>query len=300
MRAIQYPTFGGPDVLRLEEVPVPEPGPGQVRIAVRAAGVNALDRKIREGRLGDRPMPQRPGLELAGVVDAVGAGAPAAMGDQVFGWSLTGAYADYALAEVVAPKPHALSWRDAACLPVAGEAAVRALRELEIHSGDTLLIHGASGSVGALATQRALAAGATVIGTAAGANTAYLAWLGATAVPYGKGLVGRIRGLTRGVDAVLDAAGFGALPDLLTLRGSTERVITLADTTADGMGVRFSSRTPGRGDSETLTDLAADVVAGRLHLRHARSYPLSQAAEAQQDNATRPSRGKISLEVDAD
>ncbi|WP_219618923.1 NADP-dependent oxidoreductase [Brevibacterium sp. 239c] len=297
MRAIEYSTFGGPDVLRLEEVDLPEPGPGQVRVAVHAAGVNTLDWKIREGQLGEQPMPQRPGLELAGVVDATGSGCRATIGEQIFGWSLTGAYADYALADIVASKPRALPWHEAASLPVAGEAAVRALRELEIRPGETLLIHGASGTVGTIATQLAIAAGAIVIGTADDANTDYLSGLGAIPVKYGGGLTGRVREITTRIDAVLDAAGFGALPDLLALRGSTERILTLADSAASRKGVRFSSRTPSVNDAESLTELATKVTTGQLRLRRGHIYSLPQAADAQQDSATSHTRGKITLKI---
>lgn len=297
MRAIQYSTFGGPEVLRLQEVALPEPGPGQVRIAVHAAGVNALDWKIREGQLGEQPMPQRPGLEMAGAVDATGPGSRATIGEPIFGWSLTGAYADYALADIVASKPRALPWHEAASLPVAGEAAVRALRELEIRPGETLLIHGASGAVGTIATQLAIAAGAIVIGTADHANTDYLSRLGAIPVRYGGGLTSRVHQLTTRIDAVLDAAGFGALPDLLTLRGSTERILTLADPAASGKGVRFSSRNPSIDDAESLTELATKVTTGQLRLRRGHIYSLPQAADAQQDSAASHTRGKITLKI---
>lgn len=297
MRAIQYSTFGGPEVLRLEEVALPEPGPGQVRIAVHAAGVNALDWKIREGQLGEQPMPQRPGLEMAGVVDATGSGSRATIGEPIFGWSLTGAYADYALADIVASKPRALPWHEAASLPVAGEAAVRALRELEIRPGETLLIHGASGAVGTIATQLAIAAGAIVIGTADHANIDYLSRLGAIPVRYGGRLTSRVHQFTTRIDAVLDAAGFGALPDLLTLRGSTERILTLADPAASGKGVRFSSRNPSIDDAESLTELATKVTTGQLRLRRGHIYSLPQAADAQQDSAASHTRGKITLKI---
>lgn len=123
MRAIRYEGFGGPEVLRLVDVPVPEPGPRQVRVAVKVAAVKGIDWKIREGYLGEQPMPQRPGVELAGVVDAAGPDAHVGVGDEVFGWAAAaatnvpgwdggfpaGAYADYALAEVVIRKPEELT-----------------------------------------------------------------------------------------------------------------------------------------------------------------------------------------------
>lgn len=298
MRAIQYTRHGGPDVLHLDYAPIPEPGPNLIRVAVRAAGVNALDWKIREGRLGEHPMPYRPGLELAGVVDAVGDGVAATVGDEVLGWSLTGAYAEYALAEFVTTKPPTLTWHDAAALPVAGEAAVRALRDLKVAPGETLLIHGAGGNVGALATQLAIADGTTVIGTASAGNIDYVSSLGATPVIHGEGLADRVRQLTSRIDAVLDVANLGALPDLLTLHSGSARVLTLTDPAAPQRGIAFSSRTPSPRDTTTLAELATKAAASRLHIRHAHRYPLAKAADAQQDSASGHSPGKTTLTIE--
>lgn len=297
MLAIQYTGFGGPDVLRLEQVPIPEPGPGQVRLAVRAAGVNGLDWKIREGLLGTPPLPQRPGLECSGVVDVAGPGAPAAAGAEVFGWAATGAYADYALAEIVAPKPAELDWSTAACLPVVGEAALRSLRLLQAGDGDVLLIHGAGGAVGATATQLVLACGATVIGTTSAANADYVRSLGATPIRHGHDLVSRVRHMSSRIDAVLDTAGAGVLSDSIDLRGGTDRIVTLADPAAFEEGITFSSAAPGDRTADVLTDLADRVVTGRLRIRHARTYRLADAALAQRDNATGHAGGKITLSI---
>src|SRR5687767_8022703 len=147
MKAIQFDQFGGTDVLREVDVEVPQPGPGQVRVRVRAAGVNALDGKIRSGALQavfPTPLPVIPGYEVSGTVDAVGVGVTSVgVGDEVFGWSDTGAYAEYALATTVAPKPAELDWERAAALPVVGEAAERVLNLLGVVPGETLLVHGA-------------------------------------------------------------------------------------------------------------------------------------------------------------
>lgn len=164
MRAVQFSEFGSAERLRIVEVPVPEPGPGQVRVAVRAAGVNPIDWKIRRGlmtRIAPVEFPHIPGIEVAGVVDAVGEGAPFTPGDEVFGWSRgSGSYAEFALASVLALKPAGLSWAEAAALPVSGETAVRALNALDVAAGDTLLVNGAGGSVGSLAVQFAVGRGA--------------------------------------------------------------------------------------------------------------------------------------------
>lgn len=306
MRAIQYDTFGGPEVLQQVDVPIPEPAPGQVRVAVRVAGVNGIDSKVRQGQFGDLPLPQRPGLEFSGVVDAAGDNAPARVGEEVFGWTVTGdalielpfggAYADYALADIVAAKPAELGWTDAAALPVAGETALRGLRLLGVQPGEVLLILGGSGVVGSTAAQAAVAEGVSVIATTGDAHADYVASLGATPVRYGDGLVERVRAITPRVDAVLDAAGFG-LSDALTLREGHERIVTLAGPAPEGSGITFS---PGELDDHNLgvlRELAERAVAGQLRIRQARSYPLADAAQAQQDNASGHAGGKVSLHV---
>lgn len=311
MRAIQYETFGGPDVLHLVEVPEPEPGPGQVRVAVKVAAVNGIDWKIREGQLGEQPMPQRPGVELAGVVAATGPNVSLDVGDEVFGWAAAGptrvkgwshgfpagAYADYALAEIVIPKPAELSWSQAASLPVAGETALRGVRRLDLRPGEVLLIQGGSGVVGAIATQLAVAQGVTVIATTGDSNADYVASLGATPVRYGQGLVQRVRHISPRVDAVLDAAGLGELADLITLRGTTERIVSVADPGALEQGIPFDGGGPSGHSTGVLTELARLAVTGALQIRHSRSYPLTQAAQAQQFSATGHAGGKITLDV---
>ncbi|NYH76980.1 NADPH:quinone reductase-like Zn-dependent oxidoreductase [Actinopolyspora biskrensis] len=297
MRAIQFSDYGSSEVLKLVEVGVPEPGAGQVRVAVRVAGVNPLDWKLRSGVMTELSLPRRPGMELAGVVDAVGASASFEVGDEVFGWAETGSYAEYALASLVARKPAELSWRDAAALPVAGATALRVLRQLELREGEVLLLHGASGAVGRFATQLAVDLGATVIGTAGEQRFEDLRSLGATPVAYGAGLVERVREITSRVDAVFDAAGQNVLPESVKLRGTTDRVITIADPRASELGVTFSSGGSGERSSELLDEIVERVVAGKLSVRHARAYPLSEAAAAQDDSETGHSGGKITLDV---
>ncbi|MBW4717158.1 NADP-dependent oxidoreductase [Saccharothrix obliqua] len=300
MRAIEFAEYGSPDVLRPHDVAVPEPGPGQARVAVRVAGVNPMDWKLRGGAMADvipLRLPHRPGLELAGVVDAVGDGAPVAVGDEVFGWARTGSYAEFALASVIVRKPESLSWADAAALPVAGEAALRGLRLLSVGAGDVLLIHGASGVVGGLATQLAVARGATVIGTSGERGAETVRALGAIPVRYGDGLVRRVRDTGLRVDAVLDAAGFGALPDSVALLGGTERIVTLADPAAFELGITFSGGEPGDQNTGVLAELGDLAASGRLVVRHAAAYPLSEAARAQFESAGGHSGGKITLRV---
>ncbi|WP_410661578.1 NADP-dependent oxidoreductase [Amycolatopsis sp. lyj-112] len=296
MRAITITQYGEPDVLRLSEVPLPEPGPGQVRVAVKAAGVNPIDWKIRSGAMAEvRPVefPHILGLELAGVVDAAGEGAGFAVGDEVFGWSATGAYAEYALANTVARKPAGLSWAEAATLPIAGETALRVLGELEVKPGETVLIHGASGQVGRFATQIAVALGAAVIGTAGARSLDEVKALGAIPVQYGDSWVERVREAAPGpVDAVFDAAGFGVLADSVALLGSPDRLITIADPAAFAQGLTFSAI-----GTETQ-ELLEDLLTRELKIKLGSAYPLAEVAEAHRESFTGHAGGKITLTLD--
>src|SRR3984885_6254072 len=244
MKAARFSRFGGPDVLEIVDLPDPHPGPGQVRIAVRAAGVNASDWKKRKGLM-DEELPQTMGYEAAGVVDELGDGvADVAVGDRVFGLSADGAaQAELAVLSYYAPIPPSLDFAGAAALPAAIETAPRALDQLGVGSGSTLLINGASGSVGSAAVQLAVARGARVIGTASPANHGYLRLLGAEPVAYGDGMAERVRALAPdGVDLALNVVGSGALPVLIDLAGGPQNVIELADIEgAKQHGVRFSN-----------------------------------------------------------
>lgn len=303
MQAIIYTEFGGPDVLRLADVDEPHAGPGQVRLQVIAVGVNGSDYKIREGWLQDvfpTRFPAIPGGEVAGVVDEAGDGVTDfTVGEEVFGWSETGAYARYAVANAtkLAPKPAALTWEQAVALPVAGEAAHRVLDLLAVRAGETLLLHGAAGGVGTIAVQLAVQRGVTVIGTASQANHDYLRSLGAIPITYGDGLAERVRAVApQGIDAVFDAVGKGALPASIELGGGTDRVITIADMRdAAGLGVRFAAGTADGQSAALLTELADSVVHDRLRVTIAATYPLSQAIEAAKLSQAGHLRGKITL-----
>ncbi|WP_406862308.1 NADP-dependent oxidoreductase [Streptomyces sp. HUAS MG47] len=305
MEAIVYEEFGGPEVLRhATGVPVPQPGPGEVRVRVVAVGVNPLDYKRREGwveQFYPTTFPAVPGLEFAGTVDSVGEGVTdVAAGDEVLGWTKTGAYAEYALAGDIVRKPAELSWERAASLPVAGETAQRVLDLLGVRRGETLLLHGAAGAVGAIAVQLAVAAGVTVVGTASERNHDYLRSLGAIPVTYGEGLADRVRAAApQGVDAVFDAAGHDALRVSVELTGgSTERIVTIAATDAEEYGVRFS---PGGTSPEAvragLTEHARLAAEGRLDVRIDQVLPLSLAAKAQELSQTGHAKGKLVIRL---
>ncbi|MEU7431153.1 NADP-dependent oxidoreductase [Streptomyces sioyaensis] len=305
MRAIIYNEFGGTEVLGLAETDKPEPGPGDVRVKVVTVGVNPLDHKRRYGwveHFYPTTFPAVPGLEFAGVVDALGEGAgdEFAVGDEVFGWTRSGAYAEFALAGDIARKPAALSFEAAATLPVAGETAQRVLGQLGLKEGETLLLHGAAGAVGQVAVQLAVALGATVIGTASPVNHDFLRTLGATPVAYGAGLAERVRALApQGVDAVFDAAGQDVLPVSIALcGGTTDRVVTIADHGAAEHGVLFSAGgTPSEQIRAGLAEHARLAVEGRLVVPVVKTFPLAEAAGAQELSETGHVRGKLVLRV---
>jgi NADPH:quinone reductase-like Zn-dependent oxidoreductase len=294
MKAARFSRFGGPEVLEIVDLPDPHPGPGQVRIAVRAAGINPSDWKKRQGLM-DEDLPQTMGHEAAGVVDELGEGvADVAVGDRVFGFSAEGAaQAELAVLSHYAPIPPSLDFPGAAALPAAIETATRALDQLGVGRGDTLLVNGASGSVGSAAVQLAVARGARVIGTASPVNHEYLRSLGAEPVAYGEGLVERVGD----VDLALDVAGSGVLPALIELTGGPEHVVTIADFAgAREHGVRFSSGDAGRA-VHVLAEIGELVESGRFSLPVARTFPLAEVAEAHRLGEAGHLRGKLVVEI---
>ncbi|MGW0246794.1 NADP-dependent oxidoreductase [Nocardia goodfellowii] len=299
MRAIAYSEFGGPEVLRVVEAPVPEPAGAEVRVAVRAAGVNPADWKMRSGALvfGEPKFPQFPGSEIAGFVDALGPDAHGhAIGDQVFGWARSGGYAEYALSSALARKPEGLDWADAVALPVAVSTAAKVLDMLKVQAGETLLVNGASGAVGSMAVQLARAEGVVVIGTASARNQELVRGLGAIPTTYGDGLADRVRAVApQGVDAVFDA-GQGGLPAAIELRGSTDRIVTIADPAAAQLGVTFASGSPGPRPVELAEQVAERVLTGEFRLpAPARTFPLEEAVLAQREMEHGHGSGKVVL-----
>ena len=301
VKAARFSRFGGPEVLEIVDLPDPHPGPGQVRIAVRAAGLNPSDWKKRQGLM-DGELPQTMGHEAAGVVDELGEGvADVAIGDRVFGLSAEGAaQAELAVLSYYAPIPPSIDFPGVAALPAAIETATRALDQLGVGAGagrgSTLLINGASGSVGSAAVQLAVARGARVIGTASPANHDYLRSLGAEPVAYGEGLAGRVRALAPdGVDAALDVAGSGVLPELIELAGGPQHVVTIADFRgAQEHGVTFSSGDAGRA-VHALAGIGELIEAGRFSLPVAQTFPLAEIAEAHRVSEAGHVRGKLVL-----
>ena len=222
-----------------------------------------------------------------------------AVGDRVFGFCAAGAdQAELAVLSDYAPIPSSLDFTGAAALPAAVETATRALDQLGVASGSTLLISGASGSVGSAAVQLALVRGARAIGAASPANHEYLRSLGAEPVAYGEGLVERVRAVAPdGVDVALDVAGSGVLPELVELAGGPEHVVTIADFAgAQEHGVRFSSGDDGRA-LHALAEIGELIESGRFSLPVTQSFALAEIAEAHRTGEEGRARGKIVLVV---
>jgi NADPH:quinone reductase-like Zn-dependent oxidoreductase len=295
-----FDEYGGPEVLRVGDADEPHAAEGQVRIAVRASGVNPIDWKARSGAMREvmpLSLPVIDGREASGVVDEVGPGVTGVgPGDEVFGFAVGGAAAEYAVLDDFARKPAALSFEEAAALPVGVETSVRVFNLLGgLGEGQTLVINGAAGGVGALAVQLAVARGARVIGTASEANHDFLRSLGAEPTTYGPGLEERVRALApAGVDLAFDTAGRGDVPQLVALTGDPARVATIADFGAAALGVKVT----GGGDAraaEALDEAAGLVADDRLHAAVAQAFPFADAAGAHRASEGGHVRGKLVL-----
>ncbi|MWV58529.1 quinone oxidoreductase family protein [Rathayibacter sp. VKM Ac-2754] len=308
--AMQADDFGGPSALRPVEIDPGEPGPGRVRLRVRAAGVNPSDAKMLAGVFGGRT-PVRLGGEVSGVVTAVGPEAvgplgAVAVGDEVVGFRVSGGFAEEIVvpAGSVLPKPAGLGWKAAAGLLLTGTTAVHLLEATRVAEGDTVLVHGASGAVGSLLVQLARARGARVVGTAGERGEAVVRRFGGEPVRYGPGLEERVRALApSGIDVALDAAGTDEALDVsVAVVADRSRIATVAgfehaarlggilllgggDGADPGTEIRMAARAPlldsaGRGELE--------VVLGR-------SFPLREAAEALEFVASGRAGGKVVL-----
>ena len=302
--AISFATYGDPDVLSLVSVPSISAGPGQVRVAVRAAGVNPIDWKIRSGVLAEvmpRTLPSTPGIDLAGVIDEVGEGVTGfAVGDEVLGRG-SRTYAEQALADpaALARKPAALSWEQAAALGVAVDTTYRILVPLGLAPGETLLVDGASGGVGGILVQVARARGLRVVGTASERNHERLRSFGVIPIAHGPGLVERVAAVAPdGVAGAADLAGKGSLDELVEIVGDVAKIVTIADGAgAARLGVRFTGGGPGESIEGSLDDALRLIAEGKLSVPVGTIYPLAEAAAAQRESEAGRSEGRIVLRV---
>ncbi|MBU6529819.1 NADP-dependent oxidoreductase [Streptomyces mayonensis] len=308
MKAVAIDQYGGPDVLRLMDLPEPKVGPDLVLVRVAYAGVNPADWKIREGYIDDwfeAHFPMVMGCDLSGVVERTGLGVTEfAPGDEVIGYvrcdhMQRGTYGELVAVPVrmLAHKPAGLDMREAAGLPAAGLTAHQALRRhLRLVPGEVLLVHAAAGGVGSLAVQLARELGATVIGTASEGNHDYLRSLGALPVTYGPGLAERVRALAPdGVDAVFDLMGGETLHGSPALLRPGGRLASISGDVV-ALGGRYVFVRP---DAADLAELAA--MAGRAAVRvHVDAeFPLAEAARAHERVASGHGRGKVVLNVGA-
>ena len=298
MRALQYKAYGGPEVLEWAEAPEPHTGPGQVRVAVRAASVNPIDWKVLTGMLsGGEPMQGTGylGNDAAGVVDEVGDQVTGVtVGDEVFGRGQH-TQAEYAVLDAWAAKAPSIDWAVAAAAGVAGETSERGLRLLDVNTGDTLFVDGGAGGVGAVAVQMALARGANVVASASEANHDYLREIGAIPVLYGQGLAERVRAAAGGpVAAVFDVAGKTPVEELISLAPEPSQVVTIANYTAGQAGARV---TGGGADSQPMQALAqvAELLAENKLVIKVQTFPFDRAAEAYRISQSGHVRGKLVL-----
>ncbi|ORA27265.1 alcohol dehydrogenase [Mycobacteroides abscessus subsp. bolletii] len=305
-QAIVATSYGGADVLEFRDITTPGPGPGQVLINVKAAGVNPIDWKLYSGAFGTDPdkLPMRLGLEISGTIAAVGAGVDGLVpGDDVIAAGQIGGYASrvIAAADQVFKKPASLSFDEAAGFLLTGQTAVHLLEATNVAEGDTVLIHGAAGGVGLLATQLAKARGATVIATASAARHDQLRGYGALPVEYGPGLQERVSAIGP-VDAALDLVGTDEAADVsLALVADKGRIATIAGFgRAASDGFKALGGGPG-ADPGTEIRLAArpELIRlagnGELKVTVDRTYPLSEARQAHEYGQTGHARGKIIL-----
>ncbi|WP_369221917.1 NADP-dependent oxidoreductase [Streptomyces sp. R39] len=308
MKGISYSRYGGPEVLEYGEVKDPKVGPDSVLVKVRAAAVNPVDWKCREGRLHsilDAVFPVIPGWDVSGVVVQPGAAVTEfAVGDEVIGYVREdflsrGTFAEYVAAPVrtLARKPRNLTFEQAAGLPLAGLTAYQVLvHALEVKRGETILVHAAAGGVGSLAVQIAAHLGARVIGTASERNHDFVRGLGGEPVGYGPGLAERVRGLApEGVAAVFDTVGGEALIVSANLLAPEGRMASIADPDVVDFGGRYCFVRP---DAEDLTRLTALAEQGVITVHVAETFPLKAAADAQRRSQEGHTRGKLVVTVD--
>ena len=305
-RAVRLDAFGGPEVLVVREVPIPEPKAGQVRVRVTAAGLNPMDWFMTsDAAAGARfglTLPAGFGTDYAGVVDVAGDGVKDfARGDRVFGSALSRAVADFVVVDAngkvaaneVHRTPDGVDDPTAAALTIAGRTALAVLAVLELGPRDTVLVGGAAGGVGVFAVQLARIAGARVIGTGSAASVGFLRELGAEPVTYGEGLADRVRALApQGVTAAMDLHGTETAHAARALGVPDARIVTIA-TQIEGIAAANGATT----SSDALEDLARLVARGQVRVPIAATFPIDEIRAAVELQAARHVKGKIVVDL---
>jgi len=301
-KAVQFEEYGGVDVLSVVEVPMPEPGPGQVLVRVKAAGINPGEAKIRDGllhALWPATFPSGQGSDLAGIVARPGPGVTGfAAGDEVIGFTDDrSSQAEYVLVEAghLTARPAGVPWQVAGSLFVAGATAYAAVRAVALTPGDTVAVSGAAGGVGSITVQLARRAGATVIGLAGPANHGWLAGHGVIPVGYGDGAADRIRQAAAKVDAFIDTFGANYVELALDLGVEPSRIDTIVRFDAvQQYGIKAEGNAAG-ASAAVLAELAGLIDAGELEVPVAATFPLAEVRDAYRLLAQGHHRGKIVL-----
>lgn len=312
-KAVKFDHYGGIDVLEVRDVPRPKPGPGEVLVEVKAAGINPGEAMIRQGFLHDRwpaTFPSGQGSDFAGVVAEVGGGVKGfAAGDEVIGFTHERAsHAEFVAvpADQLTAKPPEVPWEAAGALFVAGATAYAAVRALELTPGDTVAVSAAAGGVGSIAVQLAKRAGATVLGIAGPSNDDWLRAHGVVPVNHGDNLADRLRAAAPGgrgpnpgpnpVDAFLDFFGGGYVELAVTELGiAPERVDTIIDFAAiERFGVKSAGNAEG-ASAAVLAELAALIAGNELEVPIAEVVPLDEVQRAYRTLEERHTSGKIVL-----
>ena len=302
MQAIQIQDYGGPEVLKLVEKPVPQPGEGQALIRVHAAGVNPTDWKTRAGyykQFRPVPMPWIPGVDGAGVVEALGPGATQFRPGQAVYGPFTGAYAQYAVAPAsdLQIKPDRVSFEEAAAVPVGALTAWGTVFDAaNVQPGQRVLVQGAAGGVGLYAVQLARWKGAQVFGTASSANVEFVHSLGAEAIDYS---ARPFEQSVKDVDVVIDTVGSDITQRSLQVlrRGGT--LVTVAAMLAEDFGKAEGIRAirGGRASHARLKDITQLIEAGKVKPAVYKVFPLAEARQAQELSQTGHGRGRIVLHI---
>jgi NADPH:quinone reductase-like Zn-dependent oxidoreductase len=299
---VRFAEYGGVDVLSVLDVPMPEPGPGQVLVQVKAAGINPGEGKIRSGALHSlfpATFPSGEGSDLAGIVTRTGPGVTGfSAGDEVIGYTDNRAsHAEYAVTEAdnLTPRPAGVPWGVAGSLFGAGATAYAAVRAVAAAGGDTVVVAGAAGGVGSIAVQLARLRGASVIGLAGEINHVWLAEHGIIPVSYGDGVAERIRAAAPQVDAFIDTQGAEYVQLALDLGVQPARIDTIVNFAAVAdHGVKAEGNAAG-ASAAVLAELASLVAAGKLEIPIAATFPLAQVRDAYTELERGHTRGKIVL-----
>lgn len=304
MKAIRIHEFGGPEVLKYEDVPEPSPGPGEIRIRIIAAGVNPIDWKIRRGLIGEMPLPMIIGLDVAGIVDAVSEGEVFFQAEEEVFAKVSigqGGYAEYTVVNSTqaARKPKSIGFIESAAIPTAGLAAWQSLFDIaELEKGQSVLIHGAAGGVGTFAVQFARWKGAYVIGTASAGNAQFLKSIGADEVIDYRNQ--RFEDIVSNLDVVLDTIGGDTFERSWGVLKPGGFLVTTVASIPEGVSEKYGVRAKAlmtQPDGKELAQIAAIIDEQQIKPIVTTVLPLTDAQKAHEMSESRHARGKIVLRV---